>query len=535
MVHNEVVFVLLLPLLAAPHLTGCVVEPGYGVLLDEDSLSCPDFTLVLEQELVGAELVSNTLTQGSPSASYVGPGLALLDLDDDGDLDVAFGTGSSDTRLLVSDDGWLSVTDEVLPRAAALAAGDIDGDGTTELFLGRGEGLSDEVVFLDGRPGLVIPDSEGHTTGGSFADLDGDGDLDLAISRHVEVFEPSQVAAGAVVGGGNAVLRNDGDGFTVLPEALPAGLRDATSFQVLWLHADDDGVPDLYWVNDFGWWTWPNTLLLGDGEGGFIEQSGSGADLATATMGVSAGDVSGDGRIDLWASDAGAPDLLLSDGPAMFYEAGQATGASVAASSERVTSWGTSIADLDLDGRPDLLAAYGPINFFSGGTGEDSVVLSTGETLDDVGLQRSLLLHQQPDGTFSDHSGETDFSAPGIQRSVLRVDLDGDGRPEVLSTGWLDAEQPFLRVWRVEGGCTRGLTVRLADLPRGKGARVTAVIGDRAVLRPLSHGAAFSSGSLETSLALGASDTVSALTITLPDGTTFTAEDLEPGLLVVEP
>jgi hypothetical protein len=105
----------------------------------------------------------------------------------------------------------------------------------------------------------------------------------------------------------------------------------------------------------------------------------------------------------------------------------------------------------------------------------------------------------------------------------------------VLSTGWIDAEQPFLRVWRVEGGCTRGLTVRLADLPRGKGARVTAVIGDRAVLRPLSHGAAFSSGSLETSLALGASDTVSALTITLPDGTTFTAEDLEPGLLVVEP
>ena len=527
----------------------CVSEPPYADALPTlgegdavEPISCPAFSLSITQELTGEELVSHERTIGAAWASYVGPGLALFDADEDGDLDVAFGTGMSDTRILANDgSGRLTPRGEPFARAAVVAAGDIDGDHLPELLLGRGEGLSDELVFIasdgfsDSGESIALLDSEGHTTGAAFADLDRDGDLDLAVSRHIEIFDPKDVAAGSEHGGGNQVFTQDRLVFTEQVDALPEGLREATSFQPLWLDADNDRNPDLYWVNDFGWWTHPNALLLGDGTGAFDAPGDTGAELATATMGVSAGDVDGDGILDLWASDAGSPDLLMGLGDGTFYDAGRATGASVPMEEDRISSWGTAIGDLDLDGRPELLAAYGAINFYADTPEETGIMLPSGEEVVDPLNQRSLLLHQLPDGSFRDASAETGFGLSGVQRAVTVADLDLDGVPEVLTTGWLDPDTPLLRVWSVDGGCGTGLTVRIDDGARYTNSVVTAVIGERVVRRPLTPGSAFGSGSLETTLALGADPVVDELTLELPDGTSLTWTDLEPGALIVQP
>ena len=472
-----------------------------------------------------------------PPATWA-QGVALLDLDDDGDLDLALGTGFSDTRLWENDgEGTFAMVGEPLPRAAAVAAGDIDGDGVPELFLGRGESMDDEVAFLDGRESNALEGSEGHTTGGSFADFDGDGDLDLAISRHIEVFDPATVATGEAEGGGNELRRNDELLFVKVEGALSDALSKATSFQALWINLDNDGIPDLYWVNDFGWWTHPNALLRGMGDGRFSEQEDSGAELATATMGVSAGDVDGDGFFDLWSSDAGSPDLLLGDGDEHFYDAGQATGSSVPMDDERVSSRGTAIVDLDLDGLPELLAAYGPINFFTKEENAGGIVLPGGEELDDPDAQRSLLLHQLSDGTFEDLSEQTGFGLLGIQRSILAADLDADGRPEVITTGWLDRDRPLLRIWRVQGGCDPGLTVRIDRPARYDGAILTATYGSGRpeLRRPLHHGAAFSSGSLETSVPFDEDGNAPLIRVDLPDGSTLSYEQPVGNMLVVRP
>jgi len=526
-------------------LSACQGDAVYGPAWNDSTGSkdtgaetaCPAFTLVLSQELLGDDLASHVLPDYVEDPSYTGPGLAVYDHDDDGDLDVALATEISDTLILENlGDGTLSTGWIPLPPAQALAAGDVDGDGREDLFMGRREGHSDTLVLAaEDSDDIEVFDSFGFTTGGSFADPDGDGQLDLAISRHLGEFDPVQIAAGELTGGGNRVLRQDQMVFEVDDEALPDELLDATSFQALWFDADGDLDVDLYWVNDFGWWTHSNRLMMNEGDGTLAHPEDSGAELAAATMGVSAGDIDGDGAHDLFLSDAGSPDVLLGDGGGGFYEATAALTATLPMTEDRVSSWGTAIVDLDLDGRAELVAMYGPINFSETHVENTGVVLPNGSEIIDPLAQRDAILQQQPDGTFVDVSTEVGFDSDDIGRAVVPADLDGDGRPELLSTGWIDLDTPFLRTWTVEGGCPEGLTVRIDNGALHQGARLRVERDGEESLHPLSMGAAFSSGPLATSIPVGEDGVITALSVELPDGRSLDYTDLASGELVVRP
>ena len=524
----------------------CTSAPPYGDALpaEVDTVSgptCPAFTLDLVQELGAQELVLRDSLGDFVRPTHNGPGLAVYDADADGDLDVAVAVELSETLLLANDGtGRLGEVLEVRPPASVLAAGDVDGDGLIDLFLGRRNDLQDLVDL--GNPALedvTLQEAEGLTTGGAFLDLDGDGQLDLAISRHADISDPALLAEGVVDGGGNHLHLQDRLRFSPREGLLPEALETATSFQPLVFDADQDGLVDLYWVNDFGWWTHPNRLLYG-AEGAALEAAeDSGAELETASMGAVAGDVDGDGHLDLWISDAGSPDLLLSDGQGGFYDATLALGALVPHDATHESSWGTELADLDLDGRPELLAVYGPFQVPAeqraarGEGGLGGITTPEGHVLRDPLLQADVLLHQQPDGSFRDLSAQAGFDSLDIGRVVMAVDLDGDGVLEVLSTGWTESRAPYLRVFEVAGGCGAGLTVRLEGGAHHQGAVVEALIdGERRVVQPV-MGRAFSSAPLASTLALGEAGVAEEITVRLPDGRERTWNDLGPGELVV--
>ena len=104
------------------------------------------------------------------------------------------------------------LTNQILPNGSGVAAGDIDGDGRCDLFFC---GLSSQSRLYRNLGGWRFEDvtrragvecANLDATGATFADVDGDGDLDLVVNS---------------IAGGTHLFLNDGRGrFTEVGEVL---------------------------------------------------------------------------------------------------------------------------------------------------------------------------------------------------------------------------------------------------------------------------------------------------------------------------
>ncbi len=342
---------------------------------------------------------------GGPTKDHIlesgGNGVASIDYDADGDLDIYLVTAAELTparariphrnALYRNLGGWKfeEVSTQAGVDAAAwgngVCAGDADGDGRLDLYVtnwgpnslfrNRGDGTFEEIAQ---RAGVA---AGGWSTGCAFLDADADGDLDLYVARYVETTWDEVLRAqrtliwrnGPRVMVGPAGLRGEADLFF---ENLGQGrFRDATAasgltdaaraygFGVLATDYDDDGRVDLFVANDSN----PNFLYRNLGSGKF-ESVGllagvavNGEARAQAGMGVDAGDYDGDGRLDLvltaFAHDRNS--LYRNIDGHQFEDASVATG--LAASTFVRMGWGTAFLDADLDGRLDLFFANGHI------------------------------------------------------------------------------------------------------------------------------------------------------------------------------
>jgi len=131
-------------------------------------------------------------------------------------------------------------TNTVLLNGSGVAAGDVDGDGWCDLFfcgLGGRSALYRNLGnwrFLDitASAGLACPDLD--ATGAAFADLDGDGDLDLIVNS---------------LAGGTHIFFNDGKGhFTEATKAAPLNPNKGGMSLAL-ADIDGDGYLDFYVAN----------------------------------------------------------------------------------------------------------------------------------------------------------------------------------------------------------------------------------------------------------------------------------------------
>jgi hypothetical protein len=487
--------------------------------------ACAAMDLTLAQEWPETALPNAAPVDGTQ------PGVAIGDLDGDGWLDVflAFAGGSlglrNDGTGALVEAGGFTLDGGALPWGESVALADIDGDGDLDAHLGRW-GAVDLLLVNDGTGDFAATElvgSEGATFSSAFADADGDGDLDLFVGAGAVDMTFEAIQAGDQVGDPNLLyLRGDDGAYTLAAEAMPPDTLNGITFQGAWVDVEHDGDLDLYVANDGGPFLEPNHLLLNDGAARFTEAAACFCDLSMFSMGVAVGDPDGNGFADLYITDVGGPNLLLSQGDTTFVDATYALGADIPPEPTSMVSWGTGFVDLDGDQALDLVVTFGR-------SGKNFVgATEIGSDWVDGDEQPDVVLLGGPDGHFTRATG-LGFADPARTRAMAVGDLDRDGRPDVVTAG-----KHFLKSWRTSGGCGPGLTITLEAGPldrHGLGARVTAEANGVATHQWMLPGATGSSSAPELYFGLGGAPAADRVTVRWVDGaeTVVSGETLEAG------
>jgi tetratricopeptide (TPR) repeat protein len=485
----------------------------------------------------------------------MGGGVALLDVDGDGWLDVYAVQGgrfpppsdspNADRLYRNRGDG----TFEDVTGAAGLGemrggygfgviAGDADGDGRSDLFISRwrsyqllrnrGDGTFEDVTEAVGLGG-----NRGWPSSAAFADLDSDGDLDLYVCHYLEfdpeewlVATPDVVQADAYnprrfVAEPDLLFRNDGGHFEDISDeaGITAADSDGRGLGVVVCDLDGDGAPDLYVANDMT----ANFLFLNRG-GLRFEEVGERSGVAAsaegryqASMGVACGDVDGDGRPDLAATNyyGEGTAFYRSLGGGMFVESAAVVG--LLTPSRFLLGFGAAFLDANDDGWLDLATANGHVNDFRP---ETPFAMPTQLLLGD-GAGRFLEATE---------AAGADWSADRVGRALAVGDLDNDGRLDVVVVSQ-DRPLAYFHNETAPGGGSLTLQLEATGTARsGEGARVTVEAGGRRrVGWKIGGGSYQSSSDPRLHFGLGEAESADVVEVRWPSGRVDRFEGLSGG------
>jgi hypothetical protein len=429
-----------------------------------------------------------------------GGGLALFDMEQDGDFDLLVPNGatldapaSGPGARLFENLGGLRFRDVTAASGIAwrgwsfgTAVADFDGDGRDDVFIAGyggnallrnlGGGRFEDIAIAAGVRG------GGWATAAAAGDLDGDGDLDLYVARFLR-FDPAAPPPpmefmGVPVFAGprglepepDQVFENLGEGrFRDATEAWGfAQARTSYGLGVLILDVDGDGAPEVFVGND----SQPNFLFVRGPDGRYtdrgvasgiaVNENGSGQ----ATMGIAVADVDGNGLPDVFTSNFmnDTNTLHANQGGLLFLDWTQRYGLGLV--SRPFVGWAAGFFDFDHDGDEDLVV-------FNGHTYPPEITDARGWMHAQVPLlfrrEKARFERVEP------AEGGAWLATRRCDRSAAFGDLDLDGDVDIVVTG---LNEPVLVLENVGTHVGRWLQVELRDPrpgarnPRGLGARL---------------------------------------------------------------
>ncbi len=411
-------------------------------------------------------------------------GVAALDFDNDGRLDIYFVNGARQPGLGKTDPSYYNrlyrnvggnrfedATSKAGVQgegyATGVAAADYDNDGFTDLFIAgvnrdilyrnRGDGTFEDATSRAGlahHGGMRQP----WSIGAGWFDYDNDGRLDLFVVNYVAwdpANEPPCTAGAERVychpkyyqGLPNRLFRNNGDGtFTDVSERSGISAHVGKGMAVAFLDYDADGRLDAMVTND----TTPNFLFHNEGGGRFRETGITAAvaynddGRALSSMGADARDIDNDGREDLFvtANHNETFPLFRNLGRGLFSDIAYQSG--VGRLTLAFTGWSNGIFDFNNDGWKDLFAARGAI--------DDNLERFSHRKA----AQTNMALANTGNLRFVE-SGSS-LKGTGLHRGAAFGDFDGDGRVDAVVTR---LGEPALLLRNVSPARNRWLALRL--------------------------------------------------------------------------
>ena len=415
-------------------------------------------------EVTAALGFSQTETSWSPGThalpEVIGSGVALFDYNNDGALDVLHirfpPPGKEDSpapnQLFQQqpDGTFVDVT------AAAgighegygqgVAIGDVDNDGDVDVYVTN---YGADVFYRNNSDGTFALEeiglsNEAWGTSATFGDYDRDGDLDLYVANYVQ-FDPETVCRGKQSApdycnpqvfepATDRLFRNNGDGsFTDVTERAGIAAMPGRGLGVVCLDLTRDGWADFFVANDGE----ANHLWVNQTDGTFAEEAilhglaFNAYGQPEGSMGIAVGDVNGDTHPDLFVTHlSGETNTLYVASPySVFVDMTEIAG--FAGRDLRFTGFGGGFLDFDNDADLDIALVNGRVK--RGGILKKA---SVGEFWNFYAEPNLLFQNSQTtEGfAFSDVSSRApDFTGRvEVSRGMAFGDIDRDGDVDIV-------------------------------------------------------------------------------------------------------
>ena len=462
-------------------------------------------------------------------------GVASGDYDADGDIDLFVVRGDIGPNLLYRNDGG-NVFEDVAPAAGVAFTksstenyrhsgpmfADMDGDGDLDLFLGGVQG-DPCVVFANNGDGSFADVTSGSGIDGvsseqnvsaAFGDYDLDGDLDLFVAHW------GTPRAFQNPGDTEHLWRNESTAGQIrfVSVSIEAGLSPSIinlpDPRVAPSDTDDTFAPSFARIDDD---LYPDIVVAADfntsmvfinnTDGTFVNNTDVDVITETNGMGSALGDYDNDGDLDWFVTSIFRSEgATVPNGNRLYRNDGGAFAdiTGAAGVADSGWGWGACFLDLENDGDLDLYHTNGWQFEMNGNFDADT---SRAFVSDGIGV-------------FVNQANSLGLTDSDQGRGVVCADFDDDGDVDIFL--WSSNNENGARLFRNDADDNNFLTVTLNGLPpntQAAGARIEVTVGNTTQMREIVIGSNFvSQNPTAQTIGLGSAPQADSLVVEWPDG-----------------